>query len=81
MLIDDGELLARFVRNRDSETFRQLMQGQMGFVYAAALRQSWNQTAAEDITQAVFVRRLYTSLIGLLRPRFWGGGEGVSGDA
>ena len=55
MPMDDGELLGAFVRDGDAETFRVLMQRQMGFVYAAALRQSWNKAAAEDITQAVLL--------------------------
>jgi RNA polymerase sigma factor (sigma-70 family) len=55
MAIDDAELLAAVVRNRDSESFKALMQRHMGFVYAAALRQSWNRAGADDITQAVFL--------------------------
>jgi RNA polymerase sigma factor (sigma-70 family) len=62
----DGELLAELARNRDPDLFRQLMQRHMDFVYAAAVRQSANQTAAQDITQAVFL--LLWQRVGTLKP-------------
>jgi RNA polymerase sigma factor (sigma-70 family) len=52
---DDSTLLSAYVRNRDAEAFRRLTERHIDFVYAAALRQSGNAAAAQDITQGVFL--------------------------
>jgi RNA polymerase sigma-70 factor (ECF subfamily) len=49
------EILAEFVRGRGADAFGRLMQREMGFVYAAALRQCGNRELADDAAQAVFV--------------------------
>jgi RNA polymerase sigma factor (sigma-70 family) len=55
MSMSDAELLAALAAKRDAELFRQLTQRHIDFVYAAAVRQSGDRTAAQDITQAVFL--------------------------
>ena len=52
---DDIELLGRFVEERSEADFAALVQRQINFVYSAALRQTRNPHAAEEVTQAVFV--------------------------
>ena len=66
MPLSDAELLAVLTQKRDSELFRQLMQRHIDFVYAAAVRQSSDQAAAHDITQAAFL--LLWQRLGKLKP-------------
>lgn len=53
--LDDMELLARFAHERSESAFSELVQRHINLVYGAALRQTSNTHAAEEITQAVFI--------------------------
>jgi RNA polymerase sigma factor (sigma-70 family) len=52
---DDIELLGRFVEQHSEADFAVLVRRQIDLVYSAALRQTRNPHAAEEVTQAVFV--------------------------
>jgi RNA polymerase sigma factor (sigma-70 family) len=52
---DDSILLNAYVRDGDGDAFGRLVERHTDFVYAAAMRQSGNGAAAQDITQAVFL--------------------------
>jgi RNA polymerase sigma factor (sigma-70 family) len=52
---DDIELLRRFVEQHSEADFAVLVRRQIDLVYSAALRQTRNPHAAEEVTQAVFV--------------------------
>ena len=53
---DSRLLLARYVRNRDEEAFREIVSNYFGLVQATALRRVNNDLArAGDITQIVFI--------------------------
>jgi len=54
-MIDDIELLRRYVEQRSEEAFAELVRRHVSLVYYAALRQTnGNATLAEDVTQVVF---------------------------
>ncbi|HEY1921519.1 MAG TPA: sigma-70 family RNA polymerase sigma factor [Tepidisphaeraceae bacterium] len=55
MAMDDSQLLAAYARDRSAAVMQQLVERHIDFVYAAALRQTGNLHAAQDITQAVFL--------------------------
>src|SRR6516225_3312597 len=52
---DDIQLLRRFVEDNSETAFAELVRRQIDLVYSAALRQTGNPCAAEEVTQAVFV--------------------------
>jgi RNA polymerase sigma factor (sigma-70 family) len=52
---NDIELLSRFVEQHSEAVFAVLVRRQIDLVYSAALRQTRNPHAAEEVTQAVFV--------------------------
>lgn len=55
-MIQDSELLRRYVRDRSNESFASLVQRHVNLVYFAALRRTNGDThAAKDITQLVFI--------------------------
>src|SRR5256885_424343 len=49
------QLLSEYAATRSEDSFSQIVNHYAGFVHSAALRQTGNPTAAEEITQAVFV--------------------------
>jgi DNA-directed RNA polymerase specialized sigma24 family protein len=51
----DEQLLADYAATRSDGAFAEIVARHAGFVYWAALRQTGNAAAAEEITQAVFV--------------------------
>jgi RNA polymerase sigma factor (sigma-70 family) len=53
--LDDIELLGRFVEQNSEADFAALVRRHVNLVYSAALRQTRNPHAAEEVTQAVFV--------------------------
>jgi RNA polymerase sigma factor (sigma-70 family) len=53
-MMDDRQLLARYVAEVSEEAFAELARRHMGLVYSAALRQVRNQQLAQDVTQVVF---------------------------
>jgi RNA polymerase sigma factor (sigma-70 family) len=53
--VTDQDLLAEYAATKSDDAFAEIAARHTHFVYAAALRQTENQTAAEEITQAVFV--------------------------
>ncbi len=54
-LMDDAELLAKFVHERSRTAFEEIVRRYTDIVYSAALRQTRCADEAEEITQAVFV--------------------------
>jgi len=54
-ILTDQELLSEYAATESEHAFAQIVMRHAAFVYSAALRQAGNQTAAEEITQAVFV--------------------------
>ncbi|HEX2854786.1 MAG TPA: sigma-70 family RNA polymerase sigma factor [Opitutaceae bacterium] len=55
-MIDDSELLRRYVRERSETAFAELVQRKAGLVYSAALRQAGGDTQlAQDVSQSVFI--------------------------
>ncbi len=55
-MIEDSELLRRYVRERSETAFAELVQRKAGLVYSAALRQVGGDTAlAQDVSQSVFI--------------------------
>ncbi|MDB6064475.1 MAG: polymerase, sigma-24 subunit, subfamily [Pedosphaera sp.] len=55
MMLDDGQLLARYVNDGSQEAFAELVKRHLNFVYSAALRQVRASQLAEDVAQMVFV--------------------------
>jgi RNA polymerase sigma factor (sigma-70 family) len=53
-MIEDTELLRRYVETRSEAAFAELVQRRIGLVYAVALRTTRNAHRAEDVTQTVF---------------------------
>jgi RNA polymerase sigma factor (sigma-70 family) len=53
--MNDAELLRRFLRDGSQEAFAGLVTEHTDLVFSSAMRRLGNQTAAEDVTQAVFV--------------------------
>jgi RNA polymerase sigma factor (sigma-70 family) len=51
----DQQLLVEYASTQSERAFAEIVARHAGFVYSAALRQTQNQTVAEEITQAVFV--------------------------
>jgi RNA polymerase sigma factor (sigma-70 family) len=51
----DAECVEAFVRRRDENAFRQLVERYGRMVYSSALRQARNEQTAQDIAQAVFI--------------------------
>lgn len=51
----DADLLTEFARNNSESAFAALVQRHVNLVYSAALRQTGNPAASEEITQAVFI--------------------------
>lgn len=55
-MIDDAQLLRRYVENRSEEAFAGLVERYLGLVYHSAARQLGGDThAAQDVTQTVFL--------------------------
>jgi len=52
---DDYQCLTQFAREGSEEAFTLLVKRYLGFVYSAALRQTGNPSAAEEVTQVVFI--------------------------
>jgi RNA polymerase sigma factor (sigma-70 family) len=53
--LQDGTLLRRYVVTGSQDAFRQLMERHMGFVYGACLRETGNESLAEEAVQVVFL--------------------------
>ena len=53
-MMDDTQLLARYVREHSQEAFAELVRRHLNFVYSAALRQVRSSAMAEDVSQLVF---------------------------
>jgi len=53
--VSDQQLLDEYAATQSESAFAQIVARHARFVYSAALRQTGNETAAEEITQAVFV--------------------------
>jgi RNA polymerase sigma factor (sigma-70 family) len=49
------QFLSEYAATQSEDAFAQIVNRHSGFIYSAALRQTGNRTAAEEITQAVFV--------------------------
>src|SRR5688572_10632133 len=52
---EDSALLRQFIATRDEKAFAELVRRHVDLVYAAARRQLRDTSAAEDVTQQVFV--------------------------
>src|SRR5436190_11512760 len=52
---DDYQCLEEFAREGSEEAFSLLVKRYLNFVYSAALRQTGDPSAAEEITQVVFI--------------------------
>jgi RNA polymerase sigma factor (sigma-70 family) len=53
--VSDQQLLGEYAARQSEGAFAQIVARHARFVYSAALRQTGNETTAEEITQAVFV--------------------------
>src|SRR6266481_1004070 len=53
--MDDFELLQAYASQRKEDAFNKLTGRYIDLVYSAAVRQTGNPQAAEDVTQAVFL--------------------------
>src|SRR5687767_9668240 len=51
----DSELLEAYTRDQSDAAFAEIVERYQGMVYSAAMRQVGNASAAEDLTQAVFI--------------------------
>ena len=69
-MIDDRQLLARYVAEVSEEAFAELTRRYMGLVYSAALRQVRNEQLAQDVTQVVFAN-LARKARSIPRERCW----------
>ena len=55
MIIENSELLRRYVGEKSEPAFAELVQRNIDLVYSAALRQvNGDDATAQDVTQAVF---------------------------
>src|SRR3954447_17303009 len=54
-VMDDLELLRRYVKDGCAKSFAIVMRRHIGWVYSASLRQVGDAALAEDVTQSVFV--------------------------
>src|SRR6185437_4928214 len=55
LVMNNSALLQTYARDHSEAAFAALVEGQVGLVYSAALRQVHDAQAAEDVTQAVFI--------------------------
>ena len=54
-MINDADLLCRYVKDQAEDAFRELVERHLNFVYSAALRQvNGDAHLARDVTQLVF---------------------------
>jgi DNA-directed RNA polymerase specialized sigma24 family protein len=53
--MDDWQLLNNYAAKNSEAAFRTLVERYAGMVYHAALRQTGNSHAAEDVSQVVFI--------------------------
>src|ERR1041385_1954897 len=53
--LSDIELLQQYAREGSEEAFAALVTKHVNLVYSAALRKTGNASAAEEVTQAVFI--------------------------
>ena len=58
MLKSEAILLQRFLKNKDSQAFSQIVKRYEGLVYSASLRVLNNQAKAADATQDTFLQLL-----------------------
>src|SRR5258708_22106567 len=63
----DTELLHQYAKERSDKAFAKLVTRHLNLVYSAALRKTGNPSAAEEITQAVFI--ILAKKAGKLRPK------------
>src|SRR5687767_6570195 len=53
-MVEDSELLRRYVEFRSEEAFAELVRRRIGLVYSVALRRTRDAHLADDVTQTVF---------------------------
>jgi DNA-directed RNA polymerase specialized sigma24 family protein len=54
-MIEDSDLLSRFVKDGCAKSFELIVRRHIGWVYSAALRMVRDPASAEDLTQSLFV--------------------------
>ncbi|MGZ5545379.1 MAG: TIGR03435 family protein [Limisphaerales bacterium] len=54
-MVDDMDLVMRFVRSNAQDAFKELVSRHINLVYSSALRQVGDAHLAQDVTQAVFI--------------------------